>query len=147
MKAKMTMLKLKVSTKMSYNSDRWQHQDIDTTPYLDYEFNKGTNWKANDTRLADRTAVARFKNTYWEQRTLDPSQPKYHYFGKNKTRRIPNGHRQTTNLSLYQDELEREVQKAIAKVNRHWEKKYKEDFEYHFQEPLTKFLTKKETAE
>lgn len=138
---KMNMLNIKISTR-SYR-ERWSHSLIDSTPYLDYEFNKGTNWKASDSRLRDKSAVYQFRETYWEQKTVDPSQNKYHYFGKNKTRRSLNSHRQTTNLSLYEDELEREIQKAIAKVNRRWEKKYKDDFEHHFEEPVFKFLNSK----
>lgn len=144
MKAKMTMLKVKISTKGSYNSERWQHQEIDSTPYLDYDYNTGGRWRANDTRLSDHTAVAHFKNTYWEQKTIDPSQNKYHYFGNG--RRVPNTNRITTNLALYEDELEREIQKAIAKVNERFMSKYEQDFEHHFEDKLVKFVRNKETA-
>lgn len=142
----MTMLKLKISTKSYRNAERWDHNEIDSTPYLDYDFNTGTRWKANDARLSDRTAVARFKNTYWEQTTIDPSQPKYRYFGDNKSRRRLNAGRITTNLALYEDELEREIQKAIARVNQRFLSKYEQDFEYQFEDSFVKFVRNKEVA-
>lgn len=140
MKSKMSMLKLKISTKSYRNAERWDHQEIDSTPYLDYDFNTGSRWRATDPRLSDKMAVARFRNTYWEQTTIDPNQNKYHYIGK---RRVPNGNRITTNLALYEDELEREIQKAIAKVNQRFHSKYEQDFEHHFQDGLVKFLKSK----
>jgi hypothetical protein len=140
MKTKMQMLRLKISTKSYRNAERWDHTEIDSTPYLDYDYAEGTNWKATDTRLSDRTAVARFKHTYWEQTTIDPSQRKYHYIGK---RRVPNAGRMTNNLALYEDELEREIQKAIAKVNQRFQSKYKADFELEFADDLVKFLKSK----
>ena len=142
MKIKMNMLKLKISTK-SRGADRWHHEEIDKTPALDYEFNRGTNWKASDYRLSDRTAVARFRNTYWEHQTIDPKQNKYHYFGPKKSRRSENIHRYTTNLSLYEDELELEIQAAIAKVEKRWQAKYKADFENQFEDDLVKFVNSK----
>jgi hypothetical protein len=144
MKSKMQMLKLKISTKSYRNAERWNHTEIESTPYLDYNYADGTNWKATDTRLSDRTAVALFKNTYWERTTIDPSQNKYHYIGK---RRVENYGRVTTNLSLYEDELEREIHSAIAKVNKRFESKYKADFELEFADNLVKFLKSKEVAE
>jgi hypothetical protein len=142
MKAKMTMLKIKISTR-SWHESRWTHNDIISTPYLDYEFNRGTNWKATDTRLDDRTAVAQFKNTYWEQHTIDPHQNKYHYRGPNKTRRSENMGRYTNNLSLYENELEMEIHKAIERLNQRWAEKYKTDFENHFEDDLVKFVKSK----
>jgi len=144
MKSKMKMLKLKISTKPYYNAERWDHTEIDSTPYLDYDFNTGNRWKANDPRLSDKMAVARFRNTYWERTTIDPSQNKYHYIGK---RRVINCGRMTNNLALYEDELEREIQKAITKVNQRFISKYEQDFESHFADDLVKFLKSKETAE
>jgi len=147
MKVKMQMLKLKISTKSYRNAERWNHTEIESTPYLDYEYAEGTNWKATDTRLSDRTAVARFKNTYWERTTIDPSQNKYHYLGSaykaGSGRRIENRGRITTNLALYEDELEREIHAAIAKVNKRFESKYKADFELEFADDLVKFLKSK----
>ena len=143
MKTKMQMLKLKISTKSYRNAERWDHSEIDSTPYLDYNYAEGTNWKATDPRLSDRTAVARFKNTYWEHATIDPSQPKYNYFGPSKNRRRLNTGRMTTNLALYEDELEREIHSAIAKLNKRFEAKYKADFELEFADDLVKFLKSK----
>ena len=142
MKTKMQMLKLKISTKSYRNAERWDHNEIDSTPYLDYDYAEGTNWKATDTRLSDRTAVARFKNTYWERTTIDPSQNKYHYYA-GSGRRIENHSRMTTNLALYEDELEREIQAAVKKVNQRFQSKYKNDFELEFNDELVKFLKSK----
>jgi hypothetical protein len=142
MKVKMQMLKLKISTKSYRNAERWDHTEIESTPHLDYEYAEGTNWKATDPRLSDRTAVARFKNTYWERTTIDPSQNKYHYYA-GSGRRIENQSRMTNNLSLYEDELEREIHSAIAKVNKRFESKYKADFELEFADDLVKFLKSK----
>ena len=142
MKAKMTMLKYKISTK-SWHDSRWTHSEITSTPHLDYQFNTGTNWKATDERLNDRRAVAVFKNTYWEQPTIDYSQNKYHYFGPNKNRRSLNTGRQTSNLSLYETELETEINKAFERVNKRWTEKYKTDFENHFEDDLVKFVKSK----
>jgi hypothetical protein len=139
MKVKMQMLKLKISTK-SRNAERWEHEVIEDTVYLNYNFAAGTNWKANDPRLSDHTAVARFKNTYWEHTTIDPSQNKYHYIGK---RRIENRGRITNNLALYEDELEREIQAAVRKVNNRFATKFKNDFELEFADDLVKFLKSK----
>lgn len=142
MKTKMQMLKFKISTRAYRNAERWDHTEIDSTPYLDYNYAEGTNWKATDTRLSDSTAVSRFKSTYWEQTTIDPSQNKYHYYAGNSRRRLNTG-RITTNLALYEDELEREIHSAIAKVNKRFEDKYKADFELEFGDDLVKFLKSK----
>ena len=133
----MPTLKIKISTKSFPSAERWEHEVIEHTASLNYNFANGTNWKANDPRLSDHTAVARFTNTYWEQTTIDPSQNKYHYFGK---RRVPNTGRITTNLALYEDELEREIQAAVRKVNQRFATKYKNDFELEFADDLVKFL-------
>ena len=140
--AKMNMLKLKISTK-SRNDDRWTHSEIVNTPYLEYKYNTGTNWKANDARLTDRRAVAVFENTYWEQSTIDPSQPKYNYFGPNNTRRSLNRGRHTTNLALYEEQLEAEIHKVVERLNKRWANKYKTDFENHFEDDLVKFVKSK----
>lgn len=140
--AQMNMLKLKISTK-SRHSDRWTHTEIVNTPYLDYKFNTGTNWKANDQRLNDRRAVAVFQNTYWELPTIDHSQNKYLYIGSNKNRRIENRHRQTTNLALYEEQLETEINKAVERLNKRWAVKFKTDFENHFEDDLVKFVKSK----
>ena len=139
--AKMNKLKLKISTK-SRHSDRWMHTEIVNTPTVRYHFKEGTNWKATDYRLSDRIAVARFENTYWEQQTIDPHQNKYHYFGSNKRRSL-NSNRFTCNLSLYEDELEMEINKAVERLNKRWADKYKTDFENHFEDDLVKFVKSK----
>jgi hypothetical protein len=142
---KMTMLKLKISTKGYYNAERWDHKEIDSTPRLMYEYNQGTNWKANDYRLADQKGeVYKFEQSYWEQTTIDPSQNKYNYFGPKRARRIPNSGRITTNLALYETELEREIDLAIERVNKRFEAKYKRDFETHFEDPVVKFVKDKQ---
>ena len=143
MKSKMTMLKLKISTKGSHNDDRWQHQEITDTPFLRYDYAEDNRWKATDSRLSDRSAVHRFSHTYWQHTTVNPSQTKYHYIGK---RRVPNGGRITTNLSLYEEELEREIHRAIERVNLRFQKKFCRDFENHFQDSLVKFINAKEAA-
>ena len=144
MKAKMKMLKLKISTKGYYNAERWDHEEIDTTPHLDYQYNSGTRWKANDHRLSNKKQEAyAFSSKYWEQPTIDISQNKYHYIGK---RRVLNAGRVTNNLALYENELEREIQKAIAKVNQRFQNKFDKDFEEHFSDDLVKFLKSKENV-
>jgi hypothetical protein len=59
---------------------------------------------------------------------------------------VPNGHRITTNLSLYQEELEREIDLAIERVNKRFEAKYKRDFETHFEDPVVKFVKDKQAV-
>ena len=136
------MLKLKISTK-SRNADRWTHTEIVNTPSASYDFNQGTNWKATDIRLSDRREVAVFQNTYWEQKTIDYSQNKYHYFGPNKKRRSLNTSRYTSNLALYENELEMEINKAVERLNKRWAEKFKTDFENHFEDDLVKFVKSK----
>ena len=136
------MLKLKISTK-SRNADRWTHTEIVNTPNFRYDFNQGTNWKATDPRLSDRKAVWNFESNYWEQKTIDPSQNKYHYFGPKKNRRSENYHRHTTNLALYEEQLEMEINKAVERLNKRWADKYKTDFENHFEDDLVKFVKSK----
>ena len=144
MRAKMNMLKLKISTKSSAYADRWTHSEVDTTPSVRYDFNEGTNWKATDPRLLNRKSEAyTFETNYWEQPTIDPSQNKYYYYGPNKNRRGLNRGRFTNNLSLYEDELEREIHKAIERLNKRWAEKFKTDFENHFEDDLVKFIKSK----
>ena len=138
----MNMLKLKISTK-SRHSDRWMHTEIVNTPDVRYGFNQGTNWKATDSRLSDRKAVWNFETNYWEQRTIDRSQNKYNYFGPNKKRRSLNTSRYTSNLALYENELEAEINKAVERLNKRWAEKFKTDFENQFEDDLVKFVKSK----
>jgi hypothetical protein len=141
--AKMNMLKLKISTK-SRNASRWIHTEIVNTPDVRYPFNEGTNWKATDARLSGRKSeVYKFETNYWEQRTIDYSQNKYRYFGPNKNRRSENFHRHTTNLALYEEQLEAEIEKAVERLNKRWADKYKTDFENQFEDDLVKFVKSK----
>jgi hypothetical protein len=135
----MQMLKLKISTK-SRNAERWEHEEIENTVNINYDFAEGTNWNATDPRLNDQRAVHNFKNTYWERTTIDASQNKYHYVG---SRRLENRGRITTNLALYENELEREIRAAVRKVNQRFQSKYKNDFELEFNDDLIKFLKSK----
>ena len=139
----MNMLKLKISTK-SWHDSRWTHTEIDTTPSVRYYFNQGTNWKATDIRLSGRKSeVYKFETNYWEQSTIDHSQNKYHYVGPNENRRIENRHRHTTNLALYEKQLETEINKAVERLNKRWANKFKTDFENHFEDDLVKFVKSK----
>jgi hypothetical protein len=141
--AKMNMLKLKISTK-SRHSDRWMHTEIVNTPTVRYDFNQGTNWKATDARLSGRKSeVYKIETNYWEQFTIDHSQNKYHYIGPNKNRRIENRHRHTSNLALYEEQLEMEINKAVKRLNKRWADKFKTDFENHFEDDLVKFVKSK----
>ena len=135
----MPMLKIKISTK-SRNAERWEHEVIENTVNINYDYAVGTNWKATDPRLSDQVAVHNFRSTYWERTTIDTSQNKYHYVGN---RRFENRGRITTNLALYEDELEREIQAAVKKVNQRFQSKYKNDFELEFNDELVKFLKSK----
>ena len=137
------MLKLKISTK-SRHSDRWMHTEIVNTPTVRYDFNQGTNWKATDIRLSGRKQEAyKFETNYWEQRTIDRSQNKYNYFGPNKKRRSLNTSRYTSNLALYENELEAEINKAVERLNKRWAEKFKTDFENQFEDDLVKFVKSK----
>jgi hypothetical protein len=141
--AKMRMLKLKISNK-SRHASRWIHTEIVNTPDVRYHFNEGTNWKATDARLSGRKSeVYKFETNYWEQSTIDPTQNKYHYIGPNKNRRIENFHRHTTNLALYERQLEAEIEKAVGRLNKRWAEKFKTDFENHFEDDLVKFVKSK----
>lgn len=141
--AQMNKLKLKISTK-SRQGDRWTHTEIVNTPTVRYDFNEGTNWKATDTRLFGRKQEAyKFETNYWELPTIDHSQNKYHYFGPNKNRRMLNRGRHTTNLALYEEQLEMEINKAVERLNKRWAEKFKTDFENHFEDDLVKFVKSK----
>lgn len=123
MKAQMTRLMIKISTKLCPSLTKWRHQNILETPYLDYDFGSEGFWSATDRRVSGKaTAIAKFHNTYWEQTTPQPQ-----------------GYEQV-NLFLYEDELELEIQRAIERVNSRWQEKFKTDFENHFEDDLVKFI-------
>lgn len=133
----MNIIKIKISHHKSPFDQRWSHKVMETTPRLRYEFGEKQYWTANDHRVSDRSAVFDYGQNYWQQKTTDPSENKYHYIGK---RRIPNESFETTNLVLYQRELVREITMAIKKVKDRWKTKFKNDFENHFQDDLVKFV-------
>ena len=137
-------LKIVISSK-SPNSERFCHEKIERYPEMDYPFAQPGFWKRNDNRLSDHKEVNRFMSDYWTEK-FPIKQPKYHYFGKKKTRRILNVPRHTTRGREYELELENEMLKAKKRVDEKYRKQMEKDFENHFEDTLVKFIKYKETA-
>jgi hypothetical protein len=134
----MPHFKAVISTKHR-NDDRFTNEKIEQVPQLEYKFGDNGNWSRNDSRLPNDRSVYKFVENYWTQ-TISVKQPKYHYFGKNKTRRMLNPNRYTNRLTQYELELEDALLTAKSDLDKRWAKQFKMDFENEFNDDLVKFL-------
>lgn len=139
---KTSNVKITISVKDIYK-DRFVHEKIENFPLLEYKFGADGFWSRFDYRIADKNKeIYVWFDTFWEHK-LPIKQNKYHYFGKNKTRRMKNIPRYETNASAYERDLEQAVRNAYVETAKKWEKKLKDQFEEDFQEDLLKFLNSK----
>ena len=99
---------------------RFSNTVIDTTPSIGYNFAEGNNWKATDNRIKDK------QDDVW-------------IWHANFWKTIPDNSR-LTYQDLYEDDLEKEILDAYARVNDKWSKKLHEDFEAHYADEVLGFF-------
>lgn len=149
---KMEGINIDIKTRPYQGAEKWQHKHITDTMGVDILFADEQkylpagipavrlNWRKDDYRHPE--FPNRWFMNYWEQTELVQKYSYYHE-GKGKDRKVTGRYlnpKYKTKQELYEDALEDEILKAIARLDAKWAKKMVKDYEQAHQDPLVKFV-------
>lgn len=120
-------------SRFDHRKNRWEN-------YTSTNFHPCQDWKQKierhtNTDVSFYEYEKNYSNESTEMPALDIFNGEEHYYIER------------TNRYLYEQELEKEVEDAIKRVNQKWQKKFEKDIEYFYADEFIKFATKKKPYE